>query len=88
MVFATASTGPWTEPYSRACPPLSSPPKTRISANDRFIDGVETSGRANHFRNCTHSREPHEITDVILAFEPLNNLYDALSCDRSTRRRC
>ncbi len=47
--------------------------------NDRFIAGVETSGRANHFRNCTHSREPHEITDVILAFGPLNNL-DYLIC--------
>ena len=48
--------------------------QTRINANDRFVSEVDSSGRANHFHNCTHSREPHEITDVILTFGPLNNL--------------
>ncbi len=48
--------------------------QTRISANDRFVSEVDPNGRANHFHNCMHSREPHEITDVILGFGPLNNL--------------
>ncbi len=50
--------------------------QTCISANDRFVaDRVRSTPlRANHFHNYTHSREPHEITDVILTFGPLNNL--------------
>ena len=50
--------------------------QTRISANDRFVaDRVRSTPlHANHFHNYMHSREPHEITDVILAFGPLNNI--------------